>query len=82
MPSILDKLFKRQPAPESRSPPAPEAFDAVYSRAAKAVADRNLHRAIELFDEALALDPSRSEPYYKRANALKDLGRLEEAVAG
>jgi tetratricopeptide (TPR) repeat protein len=92
MASMFDKLFKRQPveapasatAPASAAAPAsaPGRFDALCSQAAQAAANRDLQRAIQLLDQAIALEPARAEPHYKRANALKDLGRLEAAVAG
>ena len=46
------------------------------------VAPVRVQRAIQLLDQAIALEPARAEPHYKRANALKDLGRLEAAIAG
>src|SRR5882672_5939631 len=83
MPPIFDKLFKRQPtaAPAPAPAPASNQFDPVYAQATSAAASRNFQRAIQLYDQAIALEPSRAEPYYKRANALKDLGRLDAAVA-
>ncbi len=41
---------------------------------------QDFEQAVELYDQAIALDPSRAEPYYKRANALKNAGRLEAAL--
>jgi tetratricopeptide (TPR) repeat protein len=88
MPSFLDKLFKRQPstAPAAvdsttAAPATASAFDAIYQQATQAAAARDPQRAIRLFTEAIAADPSRPESYYKRANLLKDLGHLDAAVA-
>jgi Flp pilus assembly protein TadD len=65
----------------AQTPSAPDAFDALYTRALSAAASKDFARAIPLYDQAIAASPSGAEPYYKRANALKDVGRLEEAVA-
>ena len=58
------------------------AFDALYAKAIAAAETRDFDRAIQYYDEAIAVDSSRAETYYKRANALRNLGRLEEAIAG
>jgi tetratricopeptide (TPR) repeat protein len=88
MPSFLDKLFKRRPstAPAAvegttAAPTTADAFDLIYQQATQAAAAHDPQRAIRLFAEAIAADPTRAEPYYKRANLLKDLGHLEAAVA-
>jgi hypothetical protein len=47
----------------------------------KAAERRDLQRAIDLYEQVIALDPGRAEPYYKRANALKDLEQLDAAIA-
>ena len=86
--SIFDKLFKRKPneaAGGAEQEPVPAAFaapifDALFAKAVDAAAARDFQRALELYDQAIAADPSRAEPYYKRANALKELGRLDEAL--
>jgi hypothetical protein len=57
------------------------AFDTLYAKATAAAEARDFDRAIQFYDEAIAIDPSRAEPHYKRANALRNLGRLEEALA-
>ena len=96
MPSFFDKLFKPKaavpatpaspstPTPPTAPSPAPakSAFDTLFTQATAAAAARDLNKAIPLYDQAIAIDPSRAEPYYKRANALKDTGRLQEALAG
>jgi tetratricopeptide (TPR) repeat protein len=61
---------------------APHAFDTAYAAAADCAAARDFGRAIQYCDQAIALDPARPEPYYRRANALRNVGRLDEAVAG
>jgi tetratricopeptide (TPR) repeat protein len=87
MPSIFQTLFRgtKQTAMAAASP-APQAppieFDAIYAQAVACVSAQNLERALELFDQAVALDPARAEPYYKRANVLKDMGRYDAAIAG
>ncbi len=91
MPSIFDKLFKRKTADVSATPavaPARDAepstgdFEILFAKAGAAVTGRDLSRAIQLYDQAIAADPLRPEAYYKRANVLKDLGQLEAAIAG
>lgn len=58
------------------------AFDALYAKATAAAETRDFDRAVQYYDEAIVVDPSRAETYYKRANALRNLGRLKEAIAG
>jgi TPR repeat/Tetratricopeptide repeat len=57
-------------------------FDEVNAAAARRAAAQDYESAILLYDQAIALDPTRSDPHYKRANALRIVGRLEEALAG
>jgi len=73
MASILDKLLKRKMA-------GPNQFDALYMQATSAAATQDFQRAIQLYDQAIALDPSHAETYYKRGNALKNLGQLDAAI--
>jgi tetratricopeptide (TPR) repeat protein len=73
MPSIFGKLLKRKTA-------APNHFDALYVQATSAGATQDFQRAIQLYDQAIALDPSHAEAYYKRGNALKNLGQLDAAI--
>jgi TPR repeat len=77
MPSIFGKLFKSETSAE----PTPKQFDALYAAATSAAATLDFNRAIQLYDQAIALDPIHAEPYYKRGNALKNIGRLDAAVA-
>jgi hypothetical protein len=74
MPSIFGKLLKRKTV-------APNQFDALYLQAASAAATQDFQRAIQLYDQAIALNPSHAEAYYKRGNALRNLGRLDAALA-
>src|SRR5436309_9440445 len=73
MSSIFGKLLKRKTA-------APNQFEALCLQATSAAATQDFQRAIQLYDQAIVLDPSRAEAYYKRGNALKNLGRLEAAI--
>jgi hypothetical protein len=77
--SIFGKLHKGKTT--AAPVPAPNPFDALYVQAAGAATARDFHRAIQLYDQAIALDPSHAEAHYKRGNALKNLGRLDAAVA-
>lgn len=66
----------------SLSPLPADAFDAACAVAGDCATARDFERAIESYERAIALQPKRAEPYFKRANALRSLGRLEEALAG
>jgi hypothetical protein len=61
--------------------PAQDPFDELYVRATQAAAREDFGRAIELYDQAIALKPAGAEAYYKRGNAQKNLGRLDAALA-
>ena len=63
------------------APSSPKSFDEVFARANYAVTLRDMPSALQLFEQAIILDPHRAEAYYKRGNVLKDLGRLEEACS-
>ena len=76
MPSLLAKLFGRK-APAT---PTSTRFDALRARAASAAESADFHHAIQLYDEAIALDPANAETYYKRGNAQRNAGRIEAAI--
>ncbi len=80
--SILDRLFKPKAAPTAAVSHASDGddFKALFASAVDAAASRDYERAIRLYDQAITVKPSSAEAYYKRANALKDLGRLEDAL--
>jgi Tfp pilus assembly protein PilF len=83
MAPIFDKLFKGKAAATQGSPQAsPDQYDTLLAQAGGAAAARNFQQAIQLYDRAIAVDTSRAEGYYKRANVLKDLGQLDAAIAG
>jgi Flp pilus assembly protein TadD len=77
MRSIIGKLLKRKTIPDS----VPSQFDRLYAEATSAAATQDFQRAIQLYDRAIALNPSHAEARYKRGNALKHLGRLDAALA-
>ncbi|HEY6452662.1 MAG TPA: tetratricopeptide repeat protein [Steroidobacteraceae bacterium] len=82
--TLFGKLLKRTAtaaAPATLAAPESDPLDALYRQATRAAAARDFERAITLFDRAIALNPAHAESHYKRANALKDLGRLEASVA-
>jgi tetratricopeptide (TPR) repeat protein len=56
-------------------------FDPVYAKATQALASQDFERAVRLYEQAIALNPSHAEAHYKRGNALRMLGRVAEAVA-
>ncbi|MEP6885357.1 MAG: tetratricopeptide repeat-containing glycosyltransferase family protein [Gammaproteobacteria bacterium] len=77
MASIFDRLLGRK----TDATPASVSFDSVYEQATKATAARDFERAVRLYDQAITLDASHAEAYYKRGNALKNLGQLSAAIA-
>ncbi len=77
MPSILDKLLKRKSVAAS----VPGKFESIYREATRRVETQDFRGAIDLYDQAIALNPSHAEAHYKRGNALKSLGQLDAAVA-
>ncbi|HWM66455.1 MAG TPA: tetratricopeptide repeat protein [Steroidobacteraceae bacterium] len=66
-----------QPAP----PATARQFDEAYAKATQALASQDFERATRLYTQAIALNPTHAEAYYKRGNALRMLGQLDEAVA-
>jgi tetratricopeptide (TPR) repeat protein len=74
---LLENLFKRKTLTLSVSPHV----DALLAQAASAADDRDFDRSVQLYDEAIALNPAHAEAYYKRGNALRNAGRMEAAVA-
>jgi tetratricopeptide (TPR) repeat protein len=77
MRSIFGKLLKRKPIAES----VPKQFEGLYAQAISAAAAQDFERAIRLYDQAVALNPSHAEAHYKRGNALRNLGQLDAALA-
>ena len=77
MPSIFGRMLKRKPVAGA----ADAAVDTLCAEAAAAAASRDFERAVRLYDQAIALDPGRPEPHYKRGNSLKNLGLLDTAIA-
>ena len=82
MGSIFDKLLARRRAltPAGEAGAAPD-FDALLAQGGRAYEKREFALALQLYEQAVAADPARPEGYYKRANARKDLGQLEEALS-
>src|ERR1700690_3584417 len=56
------------------------AFDAACAAADECAAARDFEGAIGSYEQAIALQSTRAEPHFKRANALRNVGRLEEAL--
>jgi Flp pilus assembly protein TadD len=77
MSPLLENLFRRKPPATSAS----AQFDALCARAASAAEARDFDHSIQLYDEAIALNPAHAEAYYQRGNALRNAGRMEAAVA-
>lgn len=59
----------------------PRHFDALQCLGTIAVQTRDPQRAVELFDQAAAVNPSYAALYYNRGIALDQLGRFEAALA-
>jgi Tfp pilus assembly protein PilF len=56
------------------------AFDDAWAAACDFAAEGDFEGEIDSYEQAIALQPTRPEPYFKRANALRNIGRLEEAL--
>ena len=52
-----------------------------YDQALRAAGAQDFARALNFLDRVIALDPNYAEAYYKRGNALKNLGQLQAAMA-
>jgi tetratricopeptide (TPR) repeat protein len=75
--SFFGRLINRK----TSAPPALDQFDALSALAAEAAATRDFPSAIGLYDQVISLNPSHAEAYYRRGNALKNLGQLDAALA-
>jgi tetratricopeptide (TPR) repeat protein len=56
-------------------------FNEIYAKATAAMTSGDYVRAIPLYEQAIALNPTHAEAYYKRGNALRLLGHREAAIA-
>ena len=56
-------------------------FEKIYAQATAAMNSGDPLRALPLYEQAIALNPTHAEAYYKRGNALRLLGRPEAAIA-
>jgi hypothetical protein len=75
--SILGKLLGRKTSFGAQA----DSHDALLAQAKSAAQSRDFRRALELYERAIAIDPSSSEAHYQRGNALRNLGDLGAAVA-
>src|ERR1700760_1021780 len=69
----------RQP-PESSGCEDDQA-NSLYERALSAAVAQNFELAAQLLDGVIALNPRHAEAYYKRGNALRNLGQPQAAIA-
>jgi tetratricopeptide (TPR) repeat protein len=76
MESIFRKFFPPKTPPAAAAPGVEE----LYAQATQAYQSKDFGRAIPLYERVIALQPNHAEAYYKRGNALKDLGQLEAAL--
>ena len=58
----------------------PSEFESIYEQATSAAQAQDFERAVRLYGQAIAVDPSHAEAYYKRGNALKNQGSLDAAI--
>lgn len=77
MASMFRNLFR----PRAPLAAAPAPVDELYAEATRAYQAKDFSRAIPLYERVIALQPDHAEAYYKRGNALKDLGQLAAALA-
>jgi TPR repeat/Tetratricopeptide repeat len=77
----MRSLFGKLRGRKAIAAPARDPFAELCLQATEAAAAEDFDRAIGLYDRAIALNPSGAEPYYKRGNAQKNLGRLDAALA-
>jgi predicted O-linked N-acetylglucosamine transferase (SPINDLY family) len=59
----------------------PRHFDAIHLLGVIADQMKNHQLAVDLIDQAIAINSSNADAYFNRGNALKELGRLEAAIA-
>lgn len=77
MASIFRNFFQPK-APVRAALPLVEEL---YAEATSAYQSKDFSRAISLYERVIALNPDHAEAYYKRGNALKDLGQFPAALA-
>jgi tetratricopeptide (TPR) repeat protein len=75
--SLFRNLFQPKTLSAVDTPSAGE----LYAQATSAYQSKDFLRAIPLYERVIALQPDHAEAYYKRGNALKDLGQLQAAVS-
>ena len=73
---LLSRLLKRKKIGEKTQNLSTSLFD----EAASAISARDYARALELYRQAITIDSQHAEAHYKHGNALKELGRLPEAI--
>lgn len=88
--TFLGRLLKRKPhaippltgsaLKASEASLATPTFERLFAEASAAATAQNHVRALELFDQAIALERNHAMVHYKRGNTLKDLGRLDAAL--
>jgi tetratricopeptide (TPR) repeat protein len=77
----MASLFRNFFQPKASSAAALPSVDELYAEATRAYQVKDFGRAIPLYEQVIALQPGHVEAYYKRGNALKDLGQLSAALA-
>lgn len=76
----MDSIFRKFFAPKAPPAAATPGVEELYAQATAAYQAKDFSRAIPLYERVIALQPDHAEAYYKRGNALKDLGQLAAAL--
>lgn len=74
-------IFRNVFQPKAPAAAASPQLDTLYAEATSAYQAKDFDRAIPLYERVIALQPDHAEAYYKRGNALKDLGQPAAALA-
>ena len=77
----MSSLFRKMFPGHASQPKTSSPVNSLYEAATRAYQAKEWLRAVELCDQIIALQPRHAEAHYKKGNALKDVGRPEDAIA-
>ena len=77
-----DRVVRQSRVPMDSSLGDAASSEALLERAQARQQQGDIAGATELYDTLIRLEPTLAQPYYKRANLMASLGRLDEALAG